>query len=83
MAEYQEVFKKYYTTKHNGRKLMWQHSWGQCSIRSHFAAGMKELTVSLFQTLVLLLFNNTDSLSFNDIVQATAIGNVIKDLTYC
>ena len=36
--------------------------------------GKKELQVSLFQTLCLLLFNDCDDLTFEDTKQATAIG---------
>lgn len=39
--------------------------------------GMKELQVSLFQTLCLLLFNDGDVFSLEDIKQATAIGKII------
>ena len=36
--------------------------------------GEKELQVSFFQALVLLLFDDVDKLSFADISQATNIG---------
>lgn len=36
--------------------------------------GKKELQVSLFQTLCLLLFNDGPEFTFEDIKQATAIG---------
>ncbi len=35
--------------------------------------GTKELSVSLFQTVVLMLFNDVDSLSFEDIKQQSGI----------
>jgi len=38
---------------------------------------MKELQVSLFQTLCLLLFNEGDIFSFEEIKVATAIGRLI------
>ena len=38
---------------------------------------MKELQVSLFQTLCLLLFNEGDVFSFEEIKQATAIGIIL------
>lgn len=38
------------------------------------AQGKKELQVSLFQSLVLLLFNSADTYSFAEIQQATGIG---------
>lgn len=73
MLKYQEVFKKFYLGKHSGRKLLWQPSLGHCVLRANFVAGMKELQVSLFQALVLLLFNDKDSYSFEEIKQATGI----------
>ena len=36
----------------------------------------KELQVSLFQSLVLLLYNNDDKLTYSDIKHATNIGTV-------
>lgn len=73
MLKYQEVFKKFYLGKHSGRKLLWQPSLGHCVLKAHFINGNKELQVSLFQALVLLLFNDKDSYSFEEIKQATAI----------
>lgn len=74
MAKYLEEFKVFYISKHNGRKLQWQHSLGQCVLKSSFPHGEKELQVSLFQTLVLLLFNKVDGLTYLDIREQTAIG---------
>ncbi|RWS04501.1 cullin-4A-like protein [Dinothrombium tinctorium] len=73
MVEYQEVFKKFYLSKHSGRKLQWQPNLGHCLLKAYFSAGNKELQVSLFQTLVLLLFNDSDELSFEEIKHSTAI----------
>ncbi|XP_015916458.1 cullin-4B [Parasteatoda tepidariorum] len=73
MIKYQEVFKKFYLNKHSGRKLSWQPSLGYCVLRATFPNGNKELQVSLFQALVLLLFNKKDSYSFEEIKQSTAI----------
>ncbi|KFM72708.1 Cullin-4B, partial [Stegodyphus mimosarum] len=73
MLKYQEVFKKFYLSKHSGRKLLWQPSLGHCVLKAYFTAGNKELQVSLFQALVLLMFNKEDSCSFEEIKQATAI----------
>jgi len=74
MAQYLEDFKKFYISKHSGRKLQWQHSLGQCVLKSSFPQGEKELQVSLFQTLVLLLFNSVDVLTYLDIREQTGIG---------
>jgi hypothetical protein len=66
-------FEKYYTTKYQGRRLMWQHSLGTCIVKSRFRPGTKELSVSLFQALCLLCFNLADVVSFREIKAQTNI----------
>ncbi|WAR28751.1 CUL4A-like protein [Mya arenaria] len=73
MVKLQEVFKKFYLGKHSGRKLQWQPTLGHCVLKAGFTGGKKELQVSLFQTLCLLLFNEGDLFSLEEIKQATAI----------
>lgn len=73
MVQYQNVFTKFYLSKHSGRKLQWQPTLGHCVLKASFPQGHKELQVSLFQALVLLLFNNSDGLSFEEIKQASNI----------
>ncbi|CAH0405175.1 unnamed protein product [Chilo suppressalis] len=73
LAAHQDHFAKFYLAKHSGRKLQWQHTLGHCVLRAHFAQGNKELQVSLFQALVLLLFNDGDNLSFEEIKANTNI----------
>lgn len=73
MVQYQEMFNKFYLGKHGGRKLQWQPTLGHCVLKATFQAGRKELQVSLFQALVLILFNNCDDLSLEDIKAATNI----------
>lgn len=73
MVHYQEIFKKFYLGKHSGRKLQWQPTLGHCVLKATFPLGNKELQVSLFQALVLLMFDDGDEFSFEEILQATAI----------
>jgi cullin 4 len=73
LVEYQNVFNKFYLSKHSGRKLQWQPTLGHCVLKSRFDQGPKDLQVSLFQSLVLLLFNDFDSLSLEEILKATNI----------
>lgn len=69
----QQVFKDFYLSKHSGRKLVWQHSLGSCVIRANFPKGAKELSVSLLQAVVLMLFNDADEISLADINEASGI----------
>ncbi|XP_063967788.1 cullin-4A-like [Lytechinus pictus] len=76
MVNLQEQFKRFYLGKHSGRKLQWQPSLGHCLVKAQFreeSSSVKELQVSLYQTLVLLLFNEGDNFSLEDIRQATNI----------
>ncbi|KAJ9565787.1 hypothetical protein OSB04_001753 [Centaurea solstitialis] len=70
---YQDIFKEFYLSKYSGRRLMWQNSLGHCVLKAEFPKGKKELAVSLFQTVVLMLFNDAQKLSFQDIKDATSI----------
>lgn len=77
MAAAAERFGKFYETRNQGRTLHWTHSLGTTSITAQFAkAGEKELLVSTFQAVVLLLFNTLPSgakLSYSQIKQQTGL----------
>ncbi|GAB1292996.1 Cullin-4A [Apodemus speciosus] len=73
MVRLQEVFKTFYLGKHSGRKLQWQTTLGHAVLKADFKEGKKEFQVSLFQTLVLLMFNEGDGFSFEEIRMATGI----------
>lgn len=73
LVEYQNVFTKFYLAKHSGRKLQWQPTLGHCVLKARFDQGPKDLQVSLFQSLVLLLFNESNEMSLEEIFQATNI----------
>uniref|UniRef100_A0A8B9C471 Cullin-4B n=1 Tax=Anser brachyrhynchus TaxID=132585 RepID=A0A8B9C471_9AVES len=73
MIKLQEVFKAFYLGKHSGRKLQWQTTLGHAVLKAEFKEGKKEFQVSLFQTLVLLMFNEGDEFSFEEIKMATGI----------
>ncbi|XP_049623516.1 cullin-4B isoform X2 [Suncus etruscus] len=73
MVKLQEIFKTFYLGKHSGRKLQWQSTLGHCVLKADFKEGKKELQVSLFQTLVLLMFNEGEDFSLEEIKQATGI----------
>ncbi|XP_055745372.1 cullin-4B [Salvelinus fontinalis] len=73
MVRLQEIFKTFYLGKHSGRKLQWQSTLGHCVLKAEFKEGKKELQVSLFQTLVLLMFNEGEELTLEEIKLATGI----------
>jgi cullin-4 len=52
-----EKFEEHYKMKHSGRKLDWKHALAHCQMRANFPTGRKEVVVSSFQAIVLLLFN--------------------------
>lgn len=73
MVRLQEIFKTFYLGKHSGRKLQWQSTLGHCVLKAEFKEGKKELQVSLFQTLVLLMFNEGEEFTLEEIKIATGI----------
>uniref|UniRef100_A0A672IKT8 Cullin-4B n=1 Tax=Salarias fasciatus TaxID=181472 RepID=A0A672IKT8_SALFA len=73
MVKLQEVFKLFYLGKHSGRKLQWQPTLGHAVLKAEFKEGKKEVQVSLFQTLVLLMFNEGEEFSIEEIRTATGI----------
>jgi cullin-4 len=74
-----ETFQSFYESRNQGRKLQWAHSLGTTSLLAQFGkAGEKELLVSTFQTVVLLLFNETATgaatrLSYSQIQEQTGL----------
>jgi len=82
MSQSLDRFAQFYQTRNSGRKLSWQHSLGTNIVRANIGkAGEKELMVSTFQTIVLLLFNDLEkgqTLSYKQI--ATATGLETKEL---
>lgn len=76
VAEYQEVFKQFYLKKHSGRRLTWHHTLGFCVVRGNYPLGRRELSVSVFQAVVLTLFNDIAdgaSLTIKEIQEASGI----------
>ncbi|KAJ7081972.1 Cullin family-domain-containing protein [Mycena crocata] len=76
-----DAFEKFYKKKHTGRKLTWQFSVATVTMSGRFKAGKKELSVSLYQSAVLLLFNRSPELSFSEILQETQLSDPLARLT--
>jgi cullin 3 len=66
-------FRDFYVDKHTGRKITWQYNMGTADIKANCFSKKYELNVSTFQMLILLLFNDETSLTFNEIAQQTKI----------
>lgn len=71
---YLNAYQTFYVARHNGRKLQWQHSLGHCLVKGTFRPGVvKELQVSLFQTMVLVLFNDRNRWTLDELEEETRI----------
>lgn len=67
------AFAAFYKGKHQGHKLDWDHGLGTIILTSRFSGGQKELSVSLYQGVVLLLFNRSPKIPFAEIKASTRI----------
>lgn len=71
------TFESHYHQKHSGRKLHWKHALAHCQLKAYYPKGVrKEIVVSGFQAIVLLLFNDLPdnaTLSYTDIRSATSL----------
>jgi cullin 3 len=71
------MFAKFYLQKHTGRKLSWQTSAGSADIKATFGTEPNyrrhDLQVSTYQMCILLLFNETDTLTLGQIRTQTQI----------
>ncbi|KAI0226412.1 ubiquitin ligase (cullin) of SCF [Massospora cicadina] len=86
IAKPYEKFKSYYISKHNNRKLtmLWQYCKGE--IKAVFTKGNKAgyiFQVSTFQMAILLLFNDSDTVTYHQMLELTALssGALISPLT--
>jgi cullin-4 len=74
MQQQLDDFAAWYGHTYSGRVLSWRHQHSTVTLTARFPAGNKEVDVSLFQAMVLLQFNDTKSLSFEEIFVRTGIG---------
>jgi len=73
LSDLHDTFKQFYVGKHSRRKLTWQYSNASTTVRARFPAADKILSLSLYQTVVLLLFNDNDELTADNISSATGL----------
>ncbi|KAG5638980.1 hypothetical protein H0H81_008200 [Sphagnurus paluster] len=65
------AYAEYYKRDHKGHVLDWDHALGTATLKGRFKAGDKELSVSLYQAVVLLLFNESSELRYPEILEQT------------
>uniref|UniRef100_A0A6U4JV64 Cullin family profile domain-containing protein n=1 Tax=Phaeomonas parva TaxID=124430 RepID=A0A6U4JV64_9STRA len=73
-----DAFEGYYLQHHTGRKVYWQCNMGRADIKAVFRPSESvvkrhDLDVSTYQMCILVLFNDADALSFEDIRARTGI----------
>lgn len=69
LSQLQLICGNFYASKHNGRKLHWQYSLASAILKATFKPTiLKEMDVSLFQAIVLLMFNNKIEFSYEEIL---------------
>ncbi|CZT06180.1 probable SCF complex member Cullin 1 [Rhynchosporium agropyri] len=71
-----ERFQTFYSQKHNGRKLTWLWQLCKGEMKVNYPKNMKipyTFLVSTYQMAILLLFNDSDKNSYDDIVKATQL----------
>ncbi|KAF9736771.1 hypothetical protein PMIN06_003502 [Paraphaeosphaeria minitans] len=71
-----DKYETHYKAKHSGRKLDWKHALAHCQVKAKFPKGDKELVVSSFQAIVLLLFNGLpvdEHLNYEYLKEATGL----------
>ncbi|KAF2762209.1 Cullin-domain-containing protein [Pseudovirgaria hyperparasitica] len=72
-----ERFAKFYSNKHSGRKLTWLWQLCKGDVRATYNTGGKKATymfqVSTYQMAILLLFNDSDTVTYEEMEQATKL----------
>jgi cullin 3 len=78
-----DAFRAFYLAAHSGRRLQWQPGMGTADLKAGpFEGGKRhELIVSTYQAVVLMLFNDADSLTYREIAESTGIPS--GDLKRC
>ncbi|KAI8983702.1 Cullin [Pilobolus umbonatus] len=66
-------FEKFYSEQYNGRRLLWQWNLTRGEIRVNYLDRNYELQVSLFQMILLLLFNCRSSYLLEDLMSQSGL----------
>lgn len=51
----QERFLSFYADKYQGRRLSWEYGLGRCIVSAFFSKGRKELDVSFYQVMTIMM----------------------------
>eukprot|EP00003_Mantamonas_plastica_P005009 TRINITY_DN1401_c0_g1_i3.p1 TRINITY_DN1401_c0_g1~~TRINITY_DN1401_c0_g1_i3.p1 ORF type:complete len:287 (+),score=82.53 TRINITY_DN1401_c0_g1_i3:296-1156(+) len=70
-----DIFEEFYTKQHQGRQLQWIHTFSRADIRPLFTKRKHEWNVTVFQGAVLLLFEDSDQLSCQDVSTLLDVSN--------
>jgi cullin 1 len=70
-------FSKYYQTKHSGRKLTWLWNYSKNELRTNYLNQKYILMTSAYQMAVLLQYNQNDTMSLQELGNATAVSKDI------
>lgn len=77
-----ERFQKFYNQKHSGRKLTWLWQLCKGEIKANYCKASKvpyTFQVSTYQMAILLLFNESDVNTYEDISKATQLSSDVLD----
>jgi cullin 1 len=77
-----ERFQNFYGQKHSGRKLTWLWQLCKGEVKANYCKNQKTpytFQVSTYQMAVLLLFNENDKNSYDDIIKATQLQADVLD----
>ncbi|KAG2267493.1 hypothetical protein Bca52824_062048 [Brassica carinata] len=69
MVECVDAFNSYYQSKTTKRKLSWIYSLGTCHVIGRFDHKSIELVLFTYQAVVLCLFNNTERVTYQEIIE--------------
>ncbi|KAG8918581.1 hypothetical protein FRC01_001784, partial [Tulasnella sp. 417] len=72
-----ERFTRYYGQRHQGRKLTWLWNYSKNEVRTKYLKEEYVLTCSSYQMAVLVQYNDHDTLSLDELLEATGISREI------
>ncbi|KAL3632033.1 Cullin-1 [Castilleja foliolosa] len=75
LAKCVELFREFYKTRTKLRKLTFLHSMGTCNVIGRFDQKEIEITLSTSQAVALMLFNNSERLSYHEIKSQLNLGD--------